>query len=81
MKETSFKWKDHFWYTYEHCKNDTANCKNAYLGTNVDRTSKGTLKFPIIYNPKTFENDLCRRGTFRMCPFFMRNWMRFNTNA
>ena len=57
MKEISFKWKDHFWYTYEHCKNDTANCKNAYLGTNVDRTSKGTLKFPITYNPKTFEND------------------------
>lgn len=57
MKETSFKWKDHFWYTYEHCKNDTTNCKNAYLGTNVDRTSKGTLKFPITYNPKTFEND------------------------
>lgn len=53
----TFNWRGWDWYAYKHCKNDTENCKDAYLSTNCVVTNNNTIKLPINYNPKKFPND------------------------
>lgn len=65
----NFKWKGFDWYAYEHCKNDTPNCKNAYLGENVTLTDNNTLVFPISYCPKSFDNDTLNTERKYKCAF------------
>ena len=57
LNNKNILWNGYKWYCYDHCKNDSANCKNAYLSTDVIITENYTLKFPITNNPKVFEND------------------------
>lgn len=56
----TINWRGYNWYAYEHCKNDTPNCKNAYLGENfvpVKIGNSDVIAFRISDNPKTFNND------------------------
>lgn len=65
-----FDWCNYKWYAYEHCKNDTTNCKNAYLGTNVIKNNKdNSLQFPIEYEPKSFVGDILNTRRKYKCAF------------
>lgn len=65
----NFHWQGYNWYAYEHFKNDTNNCKDAYLGTNVIHTFDNTLVFPINYEVKSFDGDLLNTERKYKCAF------------